>query len=805
MSSISFAQKAHVKGIILDSENHPVAGVNISSSGNVSQSDSNGFYEIIVPSDKKISLIFTHVSLKMMSLTVHLTSNEVFVFNPVMSSSEEQMGEVFVSSKNKKRVQGITNVDVAAIKKIPGANAGIENILKTLPGVNSNNELSSQYAVRGGNYDENLVYVNEVEVYRPFLIRSGQQEGLSFTNTDLVQNVDFSAGGFQVKFGDKLSSVLDITYRKPTQFGASLEASLLGGSMSVDAVSKNKKWSAVTGVRYRNNSLLVNSQDTQTNYTPTFADIQTNINYDISAKWQLSFLGNISQNKYLYQPLTRETKFGTIDQPMALAVYYEGKERDRYNTYFGALKTTYKVSPSLTLKFIGSLFHTVEQEHFDILAQYRLGTIENEDVTNVDFTRGIGSQLSHARNDLDALIANAEIKGFKEWKNDSQLEFGLKYTRESIRDRINEWEMIDSAGFSINPPIAFLPKSNQPYTPYTGPLLPYQDVRATNFNTINRFSGYAQYNKKTEIGSSQVWYHLGARFQSWNVSGAAVEGKNQTVFSPRAQFTLKPDWDMDMVFRLSGGLYHQPPFYRELRDLKGVVNPNVKAQESVHIVLGNDYNFKIWNRPFKWVTELYYKSLSDVNVYSIDNVRIRYVANNNAKAYAQGVDFRLNGEFVPGTESWISFGYLKTEENYENKGYIARPTDQRLKFAMLFQDYMPSIPSVKLYLNLVYNTGLPGGAPAYSDPYLYQSRLNDYRRADVGFAKVFVDGSTKVAKAKWLKNFKELSVGVEIFNLFNNQNAITNTWVRDVYSKNQYAIPNYMTSRVFNVKLNARL
>ena len=805
MSSISFAQKAHVKGIILDSENHPVAGVNISASGNVSQSDSNGFYEIIVPSDKKISLIFTHVSLKMMSLTVHLTSNEVFVFNPLMSSSEEQMGEVFVSSKNKKRVQGITNVDVATIKKIPGANAGIENILKTLPGVNSNNELSSQYAVRGGNYDENLVYVNEVEVYRPFLIRSGQQEGLSFTNTDLVQNVDFSAGGFQAKFGDKLSSVLDITYRKPTQFGVSLEASLLGGSMSVDAVSKNKKWSAVTGVRYRNNSLLVNSQDTQTNYTPTFADIQTNINYDISAKWQLSFLGNISQNKYLYQPLTRETKFGTIDQPMALAVYYEGKERDRYNTYFGALKTTYKVSPSLTLKFIGSLFHTVEQEHFDILAQYRLGTIENEDTSNVDFTRGIGSQLSHARNDLDALIANAEIKGFKEWKNDSQLEFGLKYTRESIRDRINEWEMIDSAGFSINPPIAFLPKNNQPYTPYTGPLLPYQDVRATNFNTINRFSGYAQYNKKAEIGSSQVWYHLGARFQSWNVSGAAVEGKNQTVFSPRAQFTLKPDWDMDMVFRLSGGLYHQPPFYRELRDLNGVVNPNVKAQESVHIVLGNDYNFKIWNRPFKWVTELYYKSLSDVNVYSIDNVRIRYVANNNAKAYAQGVDFRLNGEFVPGTESWISFGYLKTEENYENKGYIARPTDQRLKFAMLFQDYMPSIPSVKLYLNLVYNTGLPGGAPAYSDPYLYQSRLNDYRRADVGFAKVFVDGSTKVAKAKWLKNFKELSVGVEIFNLFNNQNAITNTWVRDVYSKNQYAIPNYMTSRVFNVKLNARL
>lgn len=806
-SCIALAQNARIKGLILDNEKHPVAEVNVSSQDITVQSDSNGFYEIVIPSNKKVSLIFTHVSLKMMSLTVNLKTNEVFVFNPIMSNSEEQMGEVFVSSGNRKRVQGITSVDTETIKKIPGANAGIENILKTLPGVNSNNELSSQYMVRGGNYDENLVYVNEVEVYRPFLIRSGQQEGLSFTNTDLVQNVEFSAGGFQAKFGDKLSSVLDITYRKPTQFGAAFEASFLGGSAAVDLVSKNKKWSAVTGVRYRNNSLLVNSQDTETNYKPTFADIQTNVNYDISEKWQMSFLGNISQNKYSYEPLVRQTNFGTADQPMALAVYYDGQEKDQYDTYFGALKTTYKASPTLTLKLIGSLFHTTEKEHFDILAQYRLGNVNAEDPENtsaVDFTRGIGSQLNHARNDLDALIANIELKGTKDWK-ESQLEFGLKYTRESIRDRVVEWEVIDSAGFSINPPLVIIPKNNQPYTPYTGPLLPYQNIRATNFNTINRFSGYAQWNKQSELGSSQIWYHLGARFQGWNVAGALEEGKTQFVVSPRAQFAIKPDWDRDMVFRISGGLYHQPPFYRELRDLNGVVNPNVKAQEAIHIVLGNDYNFKMWNRPFKWVTELYYKSLSDVNVYSIDNVRIRYVANNNAKAYAQGLDFRLNGEFVPGTESWVSFGYMKTEENYENKGYIARPTDQRLKFAMLFQDYMPNIPSVKVYLNLVYNTGLPGGAPAYSDPYLYQNRLNDYRRADIGFAKVFVDANTQNAKKGWLKNFKELAVGLEIFNLFNNQNAITNTWVRDVYSKNQYAIPNYMTSRVFNVKINARL
>jgi hypothetical protein len=805
---VTFAQTAAVKGIVLDKNNIPVADVNVSCSGKTIQTNTKGFFEITVPANKTAVVVFTHISLKKTTVTIILKPNEVYEFNPVMSDQQEQMGEVIVTSKNRKRVQGITIIEPETLRKIPGANAGIENILKTLPGVNSNNELSTQYAVRGGNYDENLVYVNEIEVYRPFLIRSGQQEGLSFTNTDLVQNIDFSAGGFQAKFGDKLSSVLDITYRRPTQFGASLEASFLGGNVAVDAVSKNKKWSAITGVRYRNNSLLVKSQETQTNYTPTFADIQTNINFQASDKWQWSFLGNISQNKYQYQPLSRQTNFGTLADPMALSVYYEGQEKDKYDTYFGAIKTTFKKSDVFTLKFIGSLFHTLEQEYFDVLAQYRLGEVDSnigsETFGDVTFTRGIGSQLNHARNDLDALIVNAELKGLHDWKK-NQFEWGIKYTSESIRDRIVEWEVIDSAGFSINPPIIILPKNDQPYTPYTGPLVPYQNVRAINFNTINRFSGYGQWSLKSKIGTSEVWYNAGIRMHSWEVSGAEILGKNQITFSPRAQFALKPDWDKDMVFRLSGGVYHQPPFYRELRNAEGVVLPNTKAQQSIHFVLSNDYNFKMWNRPFKLVSELYYKSMTDVNTYTIDNVRIRYAASNTAKAYAQGLDLRLNGEFVPGTESWISFGYLKTEENSNDRGYIARPTDQRLKFGLLFQDYMPNIPSIKLYLNLVYNTGLPGGSPSYADPYLYQNRLNDYRRADIGFSKVFIDATKKASERSWFKNFKELAVGLEIFNLFDNQNAITNTWVRDVYSKNQYAIPNYMTTRVFNIKLNARL
>ena len=803
----ALAQNAKLRGVVLDENKQSVADVSITNGAGGTQSNSNGYYELTIPANKKTTVVFTHISLKSVSIVLFLKPNESLEFNPVMNTRQEQMGEVIVTAKNNKRIQGITSITPEILRKIPGANPGVENILKTLAGVNSNSELSTQYAVRGGNYDENLVYVNEIEVYRPFLIRSGQQEGLSFTNTDLVQNVDFSAGGFQAKYGDKLSSVLDITYRKPTAFAANFEGSFLGGSMAFDLVSKNKKWSGVTGVRYRNNSLLVKSQETQTNYTPTFADIQTNINYQASPKWQWSFLGNISKNKYQYQPLTRQTNFGTLDQPMALLVYYEGQEKDQYTTYFGALKTTFKPNEDFSLKFIGSLYHTTEQEYFDILAQYRLGEVDanvaSETYGKVAYTRGIGSQLNHARNNLDALIANIELKGFHDWKQ-SQLDWGLKYTRESIRDRVVEWEVIDSAGFSIPPPIV-LPQKNEPYSLYSGPLVPYQNVRATNFTNINRFSGFAQWNSKSTIGATKVWYNAGLRFHLWEVSGATELGKLQFVWSPRAQISIQPNWEKDMIFRLSGGVYYQPPFYRELRDALGEVQPNVKAQQSIHLVLGNDYNFKMWNRPFKLVSELYYKSMSDVNIYTIDNVRIRYAANNLAKAYAQGLDIRLNGEFVTGTESWFSFGYLKTEENISDKGFIARPTDQLLKFGLLFQDYMPTIPSMKVYLNLVYNTGLPGGSPSYADPYQYQNRLRDYRRADVGFSKVLIDNYSNSNKKNWLGNFKELAIGAEIFNLFNNQNAITNTWVRDVYSKNQYAIPNYMTTRVFNIKLTAKL
>lgn len=798
-------QTATLKGIILNEQNQPIQGANISSGANGTTTNINGFYLLKIPAKRDVEIRISHLNYKFIKATFNLKNGEELEFNPILKDNYEQIETVVITGSKRKELEGITTISPQIIRTIKGAQPGVENLLKTLPGVNITNELSTQYSVRGGNFDENLVYVNEIEVYRPFLVRSGQQEGLSFVNTDMVQNLDFSAGGFQAKYGDKLSSVLDITYRTPIGFGVRADVNLLGGSITTETVSKNSKFSAISGLRYRDNSLLVKSKETETNFNPTFADAQTYLTYRFSDKFHLSFLGNLAINDYQYEPTTRQTNFGTLDDPIALLVFYDGQENDKYQTYFGAFKGNYFVNDNLTLKLIASSFHTTEQEYFDILAQYRLGEVNSnigdENLGDVEFSEGIGSQLNHARNDLDALITNVEHKGYLK-AEDNNFEWSIKYTNEDIRDRIVEWEVIDSAGFLINPPN--LDQFNdQPYAADQGPIVPFQNIRATNSTQLNRIQAYGQWNRRSMIGNHEVYANLGIRYHGWSVKGDGIANNSQSVISPRIQLAIKPDWNKDMLFRLSGGLYYQPPFYRELRDSDGIVNSNVKAQKSVHLVLANEYSFKMWDRPFKLISEAYYKDISNVNPYTVENVRIRYAAANNAEAYAYGLDLRLNGEFVPGSESWFSFGYLKTEENINNQGYIARPTDQRLKFGILFQDYIPQLPNMKMYLNLVYNTGVPGGSPSYASPYNYQNRLPDYKRADVGMSYVIIDSNKKGTKA-WQKPFKELSVGLEIFNMFDVQNSITNTWVRDVYSKRQYSIPNYLTPRVFNLRLGMR-
>jgi len=820
-TSILFSQTATIKGTVKDKNNKPIENVTIKYKNNGTISDKYGAYQlkITVPKSRKITLIYSHISFNTYTKKLNVRKDGTSTFSPKLSLKTENVNEIIVNAKKKieekKQAEGIEILKKDEIKNIPTINDGVSDLIKTIgSGVNnSGGGESSTYNVRGGNYDENLVYVNGIEVYRPFLVRSGQQEGLSFVNADLTKNVAFSSGGFKAKYGDKLSSVLDITYRKPHKFAVKLDASLLGINTTIEGkMLKNKNLSFLLGARYRNNSLIVNSKDIESNYKPSFTDVQTYLSYKISDKLNIDFLGNLSVNNYEFTPFSRVTNFGLVSDPKALVVNYLGKEIDRYQTVFGAIKIEYNVTDKLKLNLTTSSYNTQEEEHYDINAFYSIGEVNadfgSDNFGSVEFPQSIGSQLDHARNDLDALINNVNLKAeYKSVKDDmvDLFEFGIKFQHEDIKDRIIEWEVIDSAGFSVRPPDLIGNNNDQPYTPYTGPIIPFTDVRATNHIKINRLSGFAQWSRETYINDHKIWLNLGVRSQNWSVSGTTGTDVffSQTVFSPRAQFAIKPNWKKDMLFRIAAGYYHQPPFYKELRDANGFVNSNVKAQQSIHFVLGNNYNFKLWERPFKLLTEVYYKKLTNVNPFTIDNVQIRYAANNNATAYAVGLDARISGEFVPGTESYFTFGLLQTKENIDNKGSIYRPTDQRLKFAVLFQDYLPKNQNFKMYLNMVYHTGVPGGSPSYADPYIYQSRLRDYFRSDIGMHYILIDFNKKSEK-KWLNKFKELSIGIELFNMFDVKNSITNTWVRDVSSKRSYAIPNFLSGRVLNAKISMR-
>ena len=802
LPTLLWSQKSSIiKGFVKDSDNNSIENVSVKFGSTGTTTNSSGFYQIRIPLNTNISLEFSHVGFKSLTKEFFTKKRNIIRFSPVLILENEVLEEVVIKNETKD-AQGITTFKAKDIERIPGANSGIETLLMTMPGVSNNNELSTQYNVRGGNFDENLVYVNGIEIYRPFLVRSGQQEGLSFVNSTMVQNINFSAGGFQAKYGDKLSSVLDITYRKPTEFSATVKASLLGSSITVEDVFLDNALTAIVGVRYRDNSLFVNSKQIETNFKPRFTDVQTFLTYKKNEKLSLNFLGNFSLNTYDYQPVTRRTRFGTVSDPLELIVFYDGQEKDTYLTAFGALSANYQVNDNLELTSTLSAFNTQEEEYFDIAASYNLGEVDSnigsETFGDVTFSEGIGSQLNHSRNDLDALITNVQVKGTYK-KNESQIDFGIKYQIEDIKDRIREWEIIDSVGFSVRPlNLGFI--NDQPYNPYSGPIEPFQNIRAENKLSIKRLSGFFQYSKKGFIGDHKVWWNLGLRGHLWSVNANQNNSTSQFILSPRAQFAIKPNWDKDMLFRVSGGVYAQPPFYKELRNFKGEIIPNIKAQKSIHMVLGNDYSFTMWDRPFKLTTELYFKNLSNINPYSVDNVRIRYQANNNAKGYATGIDVRLNGEFVPGNESWVSLGILKTEENINNRGYIARPSDQRFKLGILFQDYVPNLPDLKAYLNLVYNSGVPGGAPSYADPYNFQNRLRDYRRADLGVLYIFTDAKKRFSSG-FLSKFKEFTAGLELFNMFDIQNSITNTWVRDVATKNQFGVPNYLSGRILNLRI----
>jgi len=802
VSSYFFSQDAVITGLILDEENFPIKDANIQFDNKGTISDMNGYYKIEVPSEKNINVVFTHINHKRLQITVNLSKNEILEFNPVLSTNIEQISEVILNTTRREDLKSIQNISPAKLRDIKGVQPGIENILKTLPGVSINNEMSTQYSVRGGNFDENLVYVNGIEIYRPFLIRSGQQEGLSFVNSEMTDDIKFSSGGFEAIYGDKMSSVLDIKYKSPESNQYKINTSFLGGSFTSENVSKDKNISNILGLRYRDNSLLVNSKETNSNFKPSFFDLQNHLRLAINPRLSISTLTNFSLNRYNFKPLNRQTNFGTLDDPLALIIFYDGEEKDRYTTFFNSISVNYTPNQRDTYTINSSFYNTTEKEYFDILAQYNLAEVNtnigSQDIGEVEFSQGVGSQLNHARNDLNAQIFNIESK-LKLIRKKNEFNFSLKFTKENISDRIVEWEVIDSAGYFIDPP--FITNiSEQPYEANEGPIVPFQNIRSTIDTSIERIQFYSQWESESYINNDKIYYNIGLRAHNWSLNSSedwSNDVKSKTVISPRFQIGYVPSWNPKMIFNLKYGVYYQPPFYKGLRNFSGEINPSLKAQKSIHYVLSNEYKFDLWNRPFRLNSELYYKDLDDLNTYTIDNVRIRYVANNNAFGYAYGLDLRLNGEFVKGTESWFSFGYLKTEENIDNRGYISRPTDQRLKFGVLFQDYVPNMPNLKMFINLIYNTGLPGGSPSYADPYEYLNRLPDYKRADIGIMYLIED-------AKKLFNVEEVSIGIEIFNMFNIQNTITNTWVRDVYSKRQYSIPNYLSPRIFNLNMDVK-
>jgi hypothetical protein len=808
------AQTATLIGTLLDEQEQPIEVVNVAVLGTSlgTYTDASGKYKLEIPAGEKLKVVFSHVNHESQTYEVNLNTGETRTLDRTLVLKENLINEAVVKD-DANRLTTMQRVDPKMATVIPTASGGIEAVLKTFPGVSSNNELSSQYNVRGGNYDENLVYVNDVEIYRPFLVRAGQQEGLSFVNPDLVGSLNFSAGGFEAKYGDKMSSVLDVKYKRPRKFAATVSGSLLGGALHLEGSSKDYRFSYLAGVRYWSNQYVLGALDTDGQYRPRFIDAQGLLNFDINDKWSVSFLGNYTQNRYQFIPENRETDFGTISDALRFTVYFDGQEVNTFETMLGALTTEFRPTPKLKTKLILSGFRSNETETFDVQGQYFLGQLENnfgsDDLGEVAFNRGIGTFLDHARNYLTANVISLRHIG-KWFDGERILDWGIKYQYEDINDRLSEWEMIDSSGYSI---------------PLNQNELTLTEVLKTEINLrSHRTAGFIQ-NTWMFSDTSKHRLTAGVRFHYWDVN-------KQFVATPRLNYSFDPRWNKaDMIFRASGGLYYQPPFYRELRDLNGQLNTNVRAQQSYHAVIGMDYNFKAWRRPFKLVAEVYYKYLNDLVTYEIDNVRIRYYARNNSRGYATGLDLKVNGEFVKGIESWMSMSVMTVQEDilddfyydYYNAGgerivvgvtedqavadsirrepgFIPRPTDQRVNFALYFQDYVPKLPQLKMHLNLVFGTGMPFGPPDYTR-YRDTLRIPPYRRVDIGFSYLLLGEKKKfVGPKNPLKYFKSIWISLEVFNLLGTNNTLSYLWISDITNR-QYAVPNYLTARRINAKI----
>ena len=795
--------KGVLKGSVRDSIGDPVEFASVSLQGMQvgTMTEPDGSYTLEVPSGRSYTVIISCVGYRSKQFAVRLSAGESRQQDIALLRDIRALREVSVSARQE-RGSTFQRIDVEDLNYMPTTTGRVETIIKSQAGVSSNNELSSQYSVRGGNFDENLVYVNDVEIYRPFLVRSAQQEGLSFVNSDLVSSIKFSAGGYDARYGDKMSSALDITYKRPSEFAGSASISLLGASAHVEGASKTKRFTYLAGYRYKTTQYLLNTLETSGDYKPQFSDFQTLFTYQLSRLLELSFLGNYSSSKYQFIPQTRNTEFGTKDLPLNLRIYYDGQEMDQFDTYLGALSLNWKPVKGLSLKLIGSAFRTSEEETFDIMGQYWINeldnTINSESYGDSILNIGVGTLLTHARNYLDAYVISASHLG--EYRSGNRhIQWGLSYQYQEFFDRISEWEIIDSAGYVI---------------PYNGEVLELtKTLISDNHISYDQFSAFIQNTREINTQKADYFISAGIRTLLWNFNQTAM-------LSPRATISTQPNWKRDMMFHISGGYYYQPPFYKEMRMPDGEINYDIEPQRSIHLLIGGDYIFSLWDRPFKLTGEAYYKWLSNLIPYKIENVRVSYAGENISKGFARGIDFKLNGEFVQGAESWLTLSLLQTREDVEGDyiqvwdgtefvteeaGEFPRPTDQLFTVGLYFQDYFPNNPGYKVHLNAFYGTGIPLSNPV-EDQYYTQLRMRPYRRVDIGFSKVIKRETDIWGERNPLRFFESIWISAEIFNLLDINNEASYLWIRTISDQEgvpgMFGIPNYLTGRRFNVKIS---
>ena len=829
-----YARNARVYGYVVDQDNIGIELANVAASkgewmngewrtGELlggTATNKNGYYELLLEETDTVVLTFSMIGYTTVQQRI-IDLHDVLNVNVQLLTDEQLLTEIEV--RGIKRTQGtMDHIDAETMRIMPDATGGsIESLLITFAGVSQTNELSSQYNVRGGSFDENSVYVNGIEVHRPLLIRSGQQEGLSFVNPEMVENVHFSAGGFGAQYSDKMSSVLDISYKRPDKFEGSLSASLLGAQVYVG--HGDSTYSMMHGIRYKTSRYMLGALATAGNYQPNYLDYQTYITWKVGRQpsaisrqpsgWTMSFLGNVSQNDYRFKPDSMSESFGG-QNAKNLSIYYEGQEKDKFLTAFAALsaKGKYKLSdvslqPSeIEIGFDLSGFYTNERENFDITGEYVLSNAPMDGSAGPNVTTehvnpsegqsdvlGIGVFHQHARNSLAAGVITLAHNGV--WSlGENRLSWGVSGQAELISDRINEWEWRDSAGYSM---------------PDDGKTMElYYAMRGDSSMRSARVQAYVQ-NQHKWVGSSGQWIlTVGGRLQWWSWN-------NEVLPSPRASIEWIPGWKRDFCFRLATGLYYQAPFYKELRDTVtdnlGItrikLNKDLRAQRSVHVVLGGDYYFRAWGRPFKLTAEAYYKYIDRMESYTVDNVRVRYSGVNDSQGYAAGLDLKLYGELVPGADSWISFSTMTARQkelsavSNQPSAWIPSPTEQRYNFSMLFQDYIPQLPQLKFHLKMQFSEGQPFYAPRNTQQW---GRMPMYKRIDLGATYVFNEKTAKFMRAASAKHVKQWAIQFEVFNLVGWRNVNSYFWVADAYGR-QWASPNYLTGRMYNLKITVDL